>query len=115
MKSLDNRSISSMLTEVRLMEESNQIRTIHLNLAGNIGGFAYRSIRGIYYIIINENLNFETQTRVAYHEAKHILDSEICGIYICELDTNENYDIHEVRADDFADKAMLLKLASNFL
>lgn len=109
-----DRSVKELLVELEYLEGRNDIRKLYFNLEGNIGGFMYHSRRGIYYIIINQNLSFEAQTRVAYHEAKHVLDCEVHGIYICEFN-NDNYDIHETNADDFAKNAILLKLVSSFL
>ena len=114
MKSLADRPISEILIELKYMEDINEIKKIYFELEGNIGGFTYRSIRGTHYIVINQNLALERQIEVAYHEAKHVIDCESHGIYICEL-TNNNYDIYEINADNFANDAMVLKLVSNFL
>lgn len=113
MKSLECEALASLLLEIQQMEACNEVKTIYFSLPGNIGGFTYRSVKGTYYIVINENLSAEMQVKVAYHEAKHVLDSEMFGIYVCDLEHNE-CNIYEIGADDFADKA-LLQLASNFL
>jgi hypothetical protein len=63
------------------------IRTkIALNLPSSIYGFVYVSKKGNYHIILNGNINYETQCSVFLHEIKHIIyDIPTIG-YIIGLD-----------------------------
>ena len=63
------------------------IRTkIALNLPSSIYGFVYVSKKGNYHIILNGNINYETQCSVFLHEIKHIIyDMPTIG-YIIGLD-----------------------------
>ncbi len=60
--------------------------SIAFNLPSAIQGFVYVSKQGNYPIILNGNLNYETQCRVFLHEMKHILsDMPVMG-YVIGLD-----------------------------
>jgi hypothetical protein len=70
------------------------IRTkIALNLPSSIYGFVYVSRKGNYHIILNGNINYETQCSVFLHEIKHIIyDMPTIG-YIIGLDMqHEEYE-----------------------
>jgi hypothetical protein len=66
------------------------IRTrIALNLPSSIYGFVYVSKKGNYHIILNGNINYETQCKVFLHEIKHIIaDMPTIG-YIIGLDMQQ--------------------------
>lgn len=63
------------------------IRTrIAFNLPSSIYGFVYISKKGHYHLILNGNINYETQCSVFLHEIKHIVyDMPTIG-YIIGLD-----------------------------
>jgi hypothetical protein len=63
------------------------IRTrIAFNLPNSIYGFVYVSKKGNYHIVLNGNVNYETQCNVFLHEIKHIVyDIPTIG-YIIGLD-----------------------------
>jgi hypothetical protein len=82
LKALNNENIS--FHEVM---NAFDIRTIiALNLPSSIYGFVYVSKKGNYHIILNGNINYETQCSVFRHEIKHIIyDIPTIG-YIIGLD-----------------------------
>lgn len=49
------------------------IRVTLDNLPSSVAGFTYRSKKGYYHLILNANLNYETQCRTFVHEIKHIV------------------------------------------
>lgn len=74
------------------------IRTkIALNLPSSIYGFVYVSKKGNYHIILNGNINYETQCSVFLHEIKHIIvDMPTLG-YIIGLDMqHEEFELCQV-------------------
>jgi hypothetical protein len=87
---LDNPLLKGLLDENMSFHEvmnTFDIRTrIALNLSSSIYGFVYVSKKGNYHIVLNGNINYETQCNVFLHEIKHI----ICDIptigYIIGLD-----------------------------
>ena len=57
--------------------------SIAFNLKSYIHGFVYPSRIGGYHIILNGNLNFETQCNTFIHEIKHIItDMPAMGYFI---------------------------------
>jgi hypothetical protein len=74
------------------------IRTkISLNLPSSIYGFVYVSKKGNYHIVLNGNINYETQCSVFLHEIKHIIyDMPTIG-YIIGLDMqHEEFEINNL-------------------
>jgi hypothetical protein len=60
--------------------------TIALNLPSAVYGFVFVSGKGNYHIVLNGNINYETQCNVFLHEIKHIIvDIPTIG-YIIGLD-----------------------------
>ncbi|MCW2277771.1 hypothetical protein [Heliophilum fasciatum] len=49
------------------------IRTSIANLPASVHAFVYVSRRGNYHLVMNGNINAETQYRVFVHEIKHIV------------------------------------------
>jgi hypothetical protein len=70
---------------------------IALNLPSSIYGFVYVSKKGNYHIILNGNINYETQCSVFLHEIKHIVyDMPIIG-YIIGLDMqHEAFELNKI-------------------
>jgi len=60
--------------------------TIAMNLSPSIYGFVYVSKRGKYHIILNGDINYETQCRVFLHEIKHIIKDLPTMNYIIGMD-----------------------------
>ena len=84
---LDNPLHKALLNENMSFHEvmnTFNIRTkIALNLPSSIYGFVYVSKKGNYHIILNGNINYETQCSVFLHEIKHIIsDMPIIGYII---------------------------------
>lgn len=50
------------------------IKTTIANLPSEVYGFVYVSRKGYYHIVLNGNINAETQYKVFCHEVKHILE-----------------------------------------
>jgi hypothetical protein len=74
------------------------IRTsIAFNLSSNIYGFVYVSRKGNYHIVLNGNINYETQCKVFLHEVKHIT-RDIPNIpYIIGIDMQaEEFEIEKI-------------------
>lgn len=87
---LDNPLHKALLNEnISFHEVMNifDIRTkIALNQPSSIYGFVYVSKNGNYHIILNGNINYETQCSIFLHEIKHIIyDIPTIG-YIIGLD-----------------------------
>ena len=47
--------------------------SIAFNLSQSVYGFVYRSNRKGYLLVLNGNINYETQCKVFLHEIKHII------------------------------------------
>lgn len=78
------------------------IRVHRENLSLDVDGFVYKSRKGIYHIVINNNLNWRTQTEVFLHELSHI-QTDLSKIgYIIGLDMRHEH--VETRADRVAKK-----------
>lgn len=87
---LDKPLLNALLNEnISFHEVMNafDIRTrIAFNPPSSIYGFVYVSKKGNYHIILNGNINYETQCSVFLHEIKHIIyDMPTIG-YIIGLD-----------------------------
>jgi hypothetical protein len=70
---------------------------IAFNLPSSIYGFVYVSKKGNYHIILNGNINYETQCNIFLHEIKHIIyDMPTIG-YIIGLDMqHEEFEVTNV-------------------
>jgi len=75
------------------------IRThIVFNLPASVLGFTYVSRRGNYHLLLNGNINYNTQVKTFLHEIQHILnDMPRCG-YIIGLN------MEHLKLEDEADK-----------
>lgn len=87
---LDNPLLKALLNENMSFHEvmnAFNIRTkIALKLPSSIYGFVYVSKKGNYHVVLNGNVNYETQCSVFLHEIKHIIcDMPTIG-YIIGLD-----------------------------
>lgn len=60
--------------------------SIVFNLPRSIYGFVYRSNRKGYLLLLNWNINYETQCRVFLHEIKHIINDMPTIGYVIGLD-----------------------------
>jgi hypothetical protein len=98
---LDNPLLKALLNENMSFHEvmnAFDIRTrIALNLPSSIYGFVYVSKKGNYHIILNGNVNYETQCSVFLHELKHIIyDIPTIG-YIIGLDMqHEKFEMSQI-------------------
>ncbi len=78
------------------------IRTfIAFNLESSILGFVYLSRRGNYHLILNGNVNYETQCKTFVHEIKHISEDMPKIGYMIGLDMQ--YTHFENEADVMAE------------
>ncbi|WP_242847975.1 hypothetical protein [Inediibacterium massiliense] len=77
-----------------VMNAFNIRTSIAFNLSTSIQGFVYVSKKSNYHIILNGNINYETQCRVFLHEIKHIIKDLPRMTYIIGLDMqNEKFEI----------------------
>ena len=60
--------------------------SIAFNLSQSVYGFVYRSNQKGYLLVLNGNINFETQCKVFLHEIKHIINDMPYTGYIIGLD-----------------------------
>ncbi len=102
MNILDKSLLKSLLNQTLSFHEvmnAYNIRTsIAFNLPASILGFVYLSKRGNYYLVLNGNVNYETQCKTFVHEIKHIAyDMPKIG-YMVGLDMQRTY------LEDDADK-----------
>lgn len=84
---LDSPLVKALLSETMSFHEvmnTFDIKTsIAFNLKSYMWGFVYPSRRGCYHIILNGNLNYETQCKTFVHEIKHIItDMPSIGYFI---------------------------------
>jgi len=77
------------------------IRVTIGNLPGYIYGFTYISCKGHYHLVLNGNVNYETQCKTFLHEIKHILNDMPKKSYFIGLDMQRNE--LEIEADKFAE------------
>lgn len=92
---LDKSLLKSLLDEnISFHEVMNayNIRTsIACNIPASILGFVYVSRRGNYHLILNGNVNYETQCKTFVHEIKHITYDLPSMGYIIGLDMQYTY------------------------
>lgn len=87
---LDKTLLKSLLNEdvafLEVMNAYNIKTTIACNIPSSVLGFVYLSRRNNYHLILNGNVNYETQCHTFVHEVKHIVyDMPNMG-YIIGLD-----------------------------
>jgi Zn-dependent peptidase ImmA (M78 family) len=82
--------------------EAHNIRTQVAPLGKDIAGLVYQSRHGIYYIIGNWILDFDTQQFVFLHELYHILAEAPKGPYLLRV----NWSRDEMTADRVAEVAV---------
>ena len=95
MEILDKQLLKSLINEdISFHEVMNayNIRTsIACNLPSSILGFVYVSRRENYHLVLNGNVNYETQCRTFVHEIKHIAEDIPKMGYIVGLDMQYTY------------------------
>jgi hypothetical protein len=84
-----------------------QTRDIAFNIPADTLGFVYLSRRQNYHLILNGNINYETQCNVFLHEVKHITEDMPTMGYIIGLDMQYTY--MELSADNVANKLYSIK------
>ena len=92
---LDKSLLKSLLNQTlsfhEVMNAYNIKTSIASNLPSSILGFVYYSKRGNYHLVLNGNVNYETQCKTFVHEIKHITyDIPKIG-YIVGLDMHRAY------------------------
>lgn len=101
---LDKPLMKALLSEdipfYELMAAYN-IQVSIANLSTTIYGFTYVSRHGNYYLILNGNIDYETQCKVFIHELKHILEDCPKQSYYIGLDMQ--YEYIEIEADKVAE------------
>jgi len=60
--------------------------SIAFNISQSVYGFVYRSNQKGYLLVLNGNINYETQCRVFLHEIKHIINDMPNMGYIIGMD-----------------------------
>jgi len=113
---LDKPLLRSLLNKdipfYEVMNAFNIKTTIAFNIPASILGFVYLSRRQNYHLILNGNINYETQCHVFLHEIKHITE-DIPNIgYIIGLDMQCTY--MELSADNVANKLYSIKWLTQF-
>lgn len=101
---LDKALLKSLLNEdipfYEVMNAYNIKTTIACNIPASILGFVYLSRRNNYHLILNGNVNYETQCHTFVHELKHIISDMPKMGYIIGVDMQHTY--MERDADDMA-------------
>lgn len=85
-----------------VMNSFNIRTTITFNMTANVYGFVYVSKKGNYHIILNGNINYETQCKVFIHEVKHIVKD------LPEMDYIIGLNMQHERFEREADKLTIL-------
>lgn len=102
---LDKPLLKSLLDETLSFHEvmnAYNIRTsIAFTLESIILGFVYLSRKGRYHLILNGNVNYETQCKTFVHEVKHIAEDMPKMGYIIGI--NMQYTYFESEADMIAE------------
>lgn len=102
---LDKPLLKSLLDECAcfhdVMNAYNIRTTVDPSLDCSILGFVYLSTRSNYHLIINGNMNYETQCKTFVHEIKHIVEDMPSGGYMIGLDMQYTY--FEKEADKVAE------------
>lgn len=84
-----------------VMNAYNIRTSIAFNLESSVLGFVYFSRRGNYHLILNGNVNYETQCKTFVHEIKHITEDMPKMGYMIGL--NMQYEYFEDEADMVAE------------
>jgi hypothetical protein len=92
---LDKPLLKALLNEdiafYEIMNAFNIKTTIACNIPASVLGFVYLSRRSNYHLILNGDVNYETQCKVFIHEVKHIVyDMPNMG-YMIGLDMQYTY------------------------
>ncbi|MFT9496302.1 hypothetical protein [Anaerosolibacter sp.] len=82
-----------------VMNSFNIRTTIAFHLSPKVYGFVYVSRQKNYHIVLNGNINYETQCKVFLHEIKHIIKDLPMMNYIIGLDMQ--HETFEIEADGF--------------
>lgn len=102
---LDKPLLKALLNEdipfYDVMNAFNIKTTIAFNFPSFFLGFVYLSRRGNYHLILNGEVNYQTQCKTFIHEIKHIAEDMPTMGYIIGLDMQHTY--IENTADELAD------------
>jgi len=82
--------IDGTISFADVMNAYNVKTTLTHQLPNNILGFVYVSRRGNYHLILNANVNFETQCKTFFHEINHIVQDLPKAGYIIGLDMHHS-------------------------
>lgn len=92
---LDKTLLKSLLNEnipfYEVMNAYNIKTTIACNIPASVLGFVYLSRRNNYHLILNGNVNYETQCHTFVHEVKHIVSDMPKIGYIIGVDMQHTY------------------------
>lgn len=92
---LDKALLKSLLNEdisfYEVMNAYNIKTTIACNIPASVLGFVYLSRRNNYHLILNGNVNYETQCHTFVHEVKHIVSDMPKIGYIIGVDMHHTY------------------------
>lgn len=98
---LDKPLLKSLLNETipfsDVMNAYNIKTSVATDLSSTVLGFTYVSRRGHYHLVLNGNLNYETQLKTFVHEIKHIVEDLPTVGYMIGLD--KQYTSFEKSAD----------------
>lgn len=105
MEILDKQLLKSLINEDicfhEVMNAYNIRSSIACNLPSSILGFVYLSRQNNYHLVLNGNVNYETQCRTFVHEIRHISEDMPSMGYIIGLDMQYTY--FESKADMVAE------------
>lgn len=101
-KSLLKSLIDGNISFYEVMNAYNIRTSIAFNLESSVLGFVYFSRRGNYHLILNGNVNYETQCKTFVHEIKHITEDMPRMGYMIGL--NMQYTYFESEADEVAEQ-----------
>ena len=92
---LDKPLLKALLNEdipfYEVMNAFDVKTTIAFNVPSSMLGFVYLSRRGNYHLMLNGNVNYQTQCHVFIHEVKHIVEDMPKVCYIIGLDMQHTY------------------------
>jgi Zn-dependent peptidase ImmA (M78 family) len=98
----DNIKFYDLLRSYNITVATASLKTIY--------GFVYADPSGAYLIIINDNINHETQIKTLLHEIKHIIYDMPQGSYFITPGLDIRHESSEQEADKFADYYLNIQL-----
>lgn len=103
---LDKPLLKSLLNETipfsDVMNAYNIKTYVATDLSSTVLGFTYVSRRGYYHLVLNGNLNYETQLKTFVHEIKHIVEDLPAIGYMIGFD--KQYTFFEKSADKVSER-----------